>query len=140
MRLYLDAAPVIYTVEQVPLYAAAVDARLSAPEVVRVASDLTRMECRVKPMRDGNADLLNDFDDYFGVSLWTLCDRSRAVSPGVPSSAGSRLRWWLLIHSAVGSSGLNLRAKADRRTLPDASHPHPLLVQIIDEQVFPQRF
>jgi uncharacterized protein len=65
VRIYLDAAPVIYTVEQVPLYAAAVDARLSAHSVVRVASDLTRMECRVKPLRGGNADLLKDFNDYF---------------------------------------------------------------------------
>ena len=38
MRYYLDAAPVIYSVEEVPPYAAAVDARLSAPDVVRVAS------------------------------------------------------------------------------------------------------
>lgn len=65
MRLYLDTAPAIYTIESVPLYAAAVDARLSAPGVVRVASDLTRMECRVKPLRDGNVDLLKDYDDYF---------------------------------------------------------------------------
>ena len=65
MRLYLDTAPVIYTVEQVPIYAAAIDARLSAHDVVRVAGDLTRLECRVKPLREGNADLLKDFDDYF---------------------------------------------------------------------------
>jgi predicted nucleic acid-binding protein len=65
MRLYLDAAPVIYTVEQVASYAAAVDARLLDPDVVAVASDLTRLECRVKPLKDGNADLLQDFDDFF---------------------------------------------------------------------------
>jgi len=55
MRIYLDTAPVIYTVERVPPYAAAVDARLSVPGIVLVASDLTRMECRVKPLRDGNS-------------------------------------------------------------------------------------
>ncbi len=60
MRIYLDTAPVIYTIERVPPYAAAVNTRLSAPCIILVASDLTRMECRVKPMRDGNADLLND--------------------------------------------------------------------------------
>ena len=65
VRLYLDAAPVIYTIEQVPLYGDAVDARLSATEVVQVISDLTRMECRVKPLRDGNSVLLKDYDDYF---------------------------------------------------------------------------
>jgi hypothetical protein len=65
MRLYLDTAPVIYTVENVPIYAQAVDNRLAIPGIVRVASDLTRMECRLKPLRDGNMDLLKDFDDYF---------------------------------------------------------------------------
>ena len=64
MRLYLDTAPVIYTVENVPIYAQAVDKRLVVPEVVRVASDLTRMECRIKPLRQGNMDLLKDFDDF----------------------------------------------------------------------------
>lgn len=65
MRLYLDTAPVIYTVEDVPIYAQAVDNCLAASEIVRVASDLTRMECRIKPLRDGNMDLLKDFDDFF---------------------------------------------------------------------------
>ena len=65
MRLYLDTAPVIYTVEDVPIYAQAVDNYLAVPEIVNVASDLTRLECRIKPLRDGNMDLLKDFDDYF---------------------------------------------------------------------------
>src|SRR5215831_7251785 len=65
MRLYLDAAPVIYVVEQVKPYAAVVDAQLSDSATVVVVSDLTRMECRVKPLRDGNTDLLRDFDDFF---------------------------------------------------------------------------
>ena len=65
MRLYLDTAPVIYTVEDVPIYAQAVDNYLAVPEIVRVASDLTRMECRIKPLRQGNMDLLKDFDNFF---------------------------------------------------------------------------
>ncbi len=64
MRLYLDAAPVIYTVEQVEGFATAVDERIGSSEVTLVASDLTRMECRVKPLREGNAELLKDFDNY----------------------------------------------------------------------------
>ena len=79
MRVYLDAAPVIYTVEQVPLYAAAVDTQLSAHGVVRVASDLTRMECRVKPLRGGNADLLQDFNDYFEGAVAEILALSREV-------------------------------------------------------------
>ena len=46
MRLYLDAAPAIYTIEQVTPYAAVVDAKLSPGGIVKVASYLTRMECR----------------------------------------------------------------------------------------------
>lgn len=60
MRLYLDAAPVIYVVEQVTPFFPVVDARLSATGIVRVASDLTRLECRVKSVREENADLLKD--------------------------------------------------------------------------------
>lgn len=65
MRIYLDSAPVIYTVEEVSPYAAIVDKRLAAPGVTRVASDLTRMECRIKPLRLADATLLQDFDDFF---------------------------------------------------------------------------
>jgi uncharacterized protein len=77
VRLSLDAAPVIYTVEQVALYAAVVDARLSAAEVVQVASDLTRMECRVKPLQDGNSELLKDYDDYFEGAVAEIVALSR---------------------------------------------------------------
>jgi len=79
MRIYLDTAPIIYTVEQVPLYAAAVDARLSIHGIVLVASDLTRMECRVKPLRDGNFALLKDFDDYFDGAVTEIVALSREV-------------------------------------------------------------
>jgi uncharacterized protein len=64
-RIDLDAAPVIDTVERVAIFADAVDARLSAPGVVCVASDLTRLECRVKPLRAASDALLQDFDDFF---------------------------------------------------------------------------
>jgi uncharacterized protein len=79
VRVYLDTAPVIYTVEQVPLYAPAVDARLSGPGVMLVASDLTRMECRVKPLREGNTNLLKDYDDYFDEAIAEIVPLSREV-------------------------------------------------------------
>ncbi len=55
MRMYLDAAPVIYAVERTSRFAVAVQARLSAPGTVLIASDLTRMECRVRSLREANA-------------------------------------------------------------------------------------
>ena len=79
MRLYLDTAPVIYTVEDVPIYAQAVDNYLAVPEIVNVASDLTRLECRIKPLRDGNMDLLKDFDDYFKEIVSEIISLSREV-------------------------------------------------------------
>jgi predicted nucleic acid-binding protein len=79
MRLYLDAAPVIYAVEQVAPFFPAVDARLSAAGVVRMASDLMRLECRVKPVREGNADLLKDYDDFFAYTVAEIVALSREV-------------------------------------------------------------
>jgi len=79
LRLYLDTAPIIYTIERVPLYNVAVDKRLSGAGIVRVASDLTRMECRVKPLRDGDADLLRDYDDYFREAVTEIVALSREV-------------------------------------------------------------
>ena len=79
VRLYLDAAPVIYMVEQVAPYAAAVEARLSGAELIQVISDLTRMECRVKPLRDGNSDLLKDYDNYFEGAIAEIVALSREV-------------------------------------------------------------
>jgi len=79
VRLYLDTAPVIYAIERVPLYAAAIDKRLSDAGIVLVASDLTRMECRVMPLRNGNADLLKDYDDYFREAVDEIVILSREV-------------------------------------------------------------
>jgi predicted nucleic acid-binding protein len=64
VRLYLDTAPIIYLVEQVPRYAEAVDRRVSSNSIIQVVSDLTRLECRVQPVRDHNDSLLQDYDDY----------------------------------------------------------------------------
>jgi uncharacterized protein len=68
-RIYLDTAPLIYLIENVTPYATTVELRLSEPHVVQVVSDLTRMECRIKPLRDANMDLLKDFDDYFAEAV-----------------------------------------------------------------------
>lgn len=79
MRVYLDTAPVIYLVEEVPNYAELVDRRVSVADVIQVASDLTRMECRVKPLREGNTALLQDYDDYFAEVVEETVVLSRAV-------------------------------------------------------------
>ena len=78
-RIYLDAAPVIYAVEHVPGYAEAVDARLSAPGMVLVTSDLTLLECRIKPLRDGDIELLADFDAFFAETISVMVPFTREV-------------------------------------------------------------
>jgi predicted nucleic acid-binding protein len=65
MRVYLDSAPIIYLVEDVVPYASELEGQLSVLGTVQVCSDLTRLECRVKPIRDGEPALLAAFDRYF---------------------------------------------------------------------------
>jgi predicted nucleic acid-binding protein len=79
VRLYLDTAPIIYLVEQVPRYAEAVDRRVSSNSIIQVVSDLTRLECRVKPVRDHNDSLLQDYDDYFNEVVTEIVSLSGLV-------------------------------------------------------------
>ena len=79
MRYYLDSAPVIYLVEQAQPYATAVRGKLSAQGLTLITSELTRLECRVKPLRNSDAALLQDFDDYFANSLAEIIPLTRDV-------------------------------------------------------------
>ena len=79
MRIYLDSAPVIYVVEDAPGLAGLVDDRISTDGVVRVVSELTRLECRVKPMRDEELAVLKDFDDFFEYAVEEILPLSREV-------------------------------------------------------------
>jgi len=79
VRIYVDSATVIYTVEHVTPYSELVDARLSTAHVVVVTSELTRLECRVKPLREDNAALLKDFDQFFDGAVEDMVPLSREV-------------------------------------------------------------
>jgi predicted nucleic acid-binding protein len=76
-RIYLDSAPLIYLVENVAPYAATLVTRLSAPNTIQVCSELTRLECRVKPIRDGETALVAAFDSYFANIITTVLPLSR---------------------------------------------------------------
>ncbi|MBY0512794.1 MAG: PIN domain-containing protein [Gemmataceae bacterium] len=67
-RVYLDSVVFIYLVEQRQPWFSPIQIRLTATPVRVVVSDLTRMECRVKPVATGNSALLNDFDGAFAVA------------------------------------------------------------------------
>jgi len=79
MRYYLDAAPIIYLIEQSQPFATAIRSKLAAPGMVPITSELARLECRVKPMRDGNQALLQDFDDYFANTIAEIFPLTRDV-------------------------------------------------------------
>src|SRR5688572_739558 len=75
MRLYLDANPIIYSIEGLPEFRLAAVAwieRAEAAEGTVVTSRLARLECLVKPLREGNTELLQRFEGFFfreGVEL-----------------------------------------------------------------------
>ena len=79
MRIYLDSAPLIYLVENVSPYVEPLIERLSPEGVFQVCSDLTRLECRVKPLRDDQPALLSAFDSYFAKIIYETVPLSRAI-------------------------------------------------------------
>jgi uncharacterized protein len=79
MRYYLDAAPIIYLVEQIRPFASAVRSKLARPGLVLVTSELARLECRVLPLRNSDFVLLQDFDDYFAKAIAEIIPLTRDV-------------------------------------------------------------
>lgn len=79
MRLYLDTAPVIYVVEQVPDFSQKIFHYIQKPDIELVVSDLTWMECRVKPLAENKETLLADYDKFFSQSLIEIVELSRSV-------------------------------------------------------------
>lgn len=67
-RVYLDACVAIYYVEQHRTLFQKVDSALfpaSGEKIIPVFSDLTRMECRVLPLRNQDQALLARYDAFF---------------------------------------------------------------------------
>ncbi len=69
MRLYLDASPVIYLVEQRAPYAALVLTQIRVPGTILVSSDLVLMEALVQPLRHQNQPLVQDFNNFFAIQV-----------------------------------------------------------------------
>lgn len=79
MRYYLDSAPIIYLIEQRQPFAIAVRGKLAGAGLVHITSELARLECRVKPIHDGNQILLKDFDDYFTNTIAEIIPLTRDI-------------------------------------------------------------
>ena len=86
MRIYPDVNVIIYHVERNPTgghRATACFAAMNAAGDVPVISDLSRMECRVGPLRSGDMTLISEYDAFFaapGIEVVGLtaavCDRA----------------------------------------------------------------
>jgi predicted nucleic acid-binding protein len=79
MRLYLDAAPIIYWVEKVAAYYPQVDSRIKQTGVVLISSHLTLMECLVLPLRQGRLGVKQDYDHFFATQLTEIIPFSEVI-------------------------------------------------------------
>ncbi len=109
MRLYLDAAPVIYLIEYVQPFASRVEGIITAAETELIVSDLTRLECRVKPVHDADSVLLGEFDRFFGSTIHEI----------------------VFLSAEVMDKATELRAQLGYRT-PDAIHVAAALIAKCD--------
>jgi len=65
MRIYLDTVVIIYLIETVEPFITTLGKRLGTPNTVQVCSELSWLECRVKPMREEATVLLAAYERYF---------------------------------------------------------------------------
>lgn len=79
MRLYLDACVVIYYIERHPVHFDAIATRLDELRTQAVVSELCRLECLVKPMRENNIELLQRYDIFFRANNLLATPFSRTV-------------------------------------------------------------
>jgi predicted nucleic acid-binding protein len=83
MRLYLDACAIIYAIEGAEPFHSAVLRRVTEVESltdgVLLTSRLSLLECRVKPIRQNNAELLARYDDFFTTTEIEVVEISSAV-------------------------------------------------------------
>jgi predicted nucleic acid-binding protein len=79
--VYLDACCFIYLVEGQPGWRTVLETRLRGldPTSSLITSQLARLECRAKPMRDGDQELLERYDALFGASRVAVLDVSSKV-------------------------------------------------------------
>lgn len=80
---YLDASAIIYLLEGSPAARQAIASRLADAELDSagqlLTSQLSRLECRVKPLREGNAVLLATYDAFFTRRRLVVLDVSAPV-------------------------------------------------------------
>lgn len=105
--IFLDACALIYRVERVAPWADRLNGRLSElhrqfPQARLAVSDLSRMECRVRPLREGDRVMLAAYDRLFGASGLEI----RLLTPAVIDLATAiRARSGLRTPDALQAAG-----------------------------------
>ncbi len=87
MDVYLETAPVIYLVENVAPWEPVVRDFLAEEGMRPRVSILTRMECRVQPLRNDDLALLADYDEFSPASQEACCRSTRGYLKRPPNSA-----------------------------------------------------
>jgi predicted nucleic acid-binding protein len=92
LLVFIDANILIYHLEANPDLGAKASARLAALHAAGgqvVVSDLIRLECRIGPLKSGDAMLLSQYDGFFSlpsvevVALTAaVCDRAATIRAG----------------------------------------------------------
>lgn len=83
MRLYLEASALIYLIEGVAPFRDTVVTRVAQLEGsdngLLITSRLSRLECRVKPLREGDHELLALYDAFFTRRLMHMAELTAAI-------------------------------------------------------------
>src|SRR5450759_767494 len=103
MLVYLDSVICIYAVEGTPSFQARARARLAAMRTAGdqpAISDLTWLECRVKPIRLGDALALTDMEAFL--------TGSDVVRVSMPTAVYERACWIRAVHNLKLADSLHL--------------------------------
>ena len=104
--VYIDTMTLIYTVERYPAYWPLLDplwqaARAGSIEVI--SSELTLMEVLVGPVKSGNANLVNAFEQaLLGTNMRLLAITQAVLREAARLRATTRLRTPDALHAATG--------------------------------------
>lgn len=102
MRLYLDASTIIYALEALPPFRDMVIARIIQVEDIVsgmvITSRLSRLECRVKPLREANASLLAKYGEFFTRSPVRVAE---VTVPVIERATDLRARYGLRTPDAI---------------------------------------
>ena len=126
-RIYWDSCVAIYRVENVAPWAVTLAQWLAAQDAgaALCISELTRMECRLAPLRAGNAELLARYDDFFARPDLSTVELSRAVFERATAlRAARRLKTPDALHLAVAIESRCTQFWTNDRRLAAAAAGH----------------